>query len=103
MMNVGKTLALLATLATVWGVTYMHDRAHRYDIVAAGAGSGGTQDTAGQTEITAYLIDHKTGRVWVSATAGFLGLPLMRLHCSEKQTNSVLGCSESAAQETTNK
>jgi hypothetical protein len=70
-MNVGKTLALLATLATFWGVTYMHDRAHRYDIVAAGAGSGGsggsqenTGDT-GSTEIHAYLLDHKTGRVWV--------------------------------------
>jgi hypothetical protein len=38
----GKMLALLATLATIWGVAYMHDRAHRYDIVAVGAGSGGS-------------------------------------------------------------
>ena len=27
MTNLGKTLALIAILGTVWGVTYMHDRA----------------------------------------------------------------------------
>jgi hypothetical protein len=98
-----RTLAFLATLATIWGTTYMYDRAHRYDIVAAGAGSGGTQDTVGNAEIQAFIIDHQTGKVWISGSSAFLGVPLMRLHCRAEQINSMLGCSESAAQESEKK
>ena len=43
---------------------YLHDSARRYDVVVAGAGSGGSQEAEGSTEIVGYLVDHKTGRVW---------------------------------------
>lgn len=108
-MNVGKTLALLATLATIWGVTYMHDRAHRYDIVPAGAGSGGTQSDTGQTEFRAFIIDHQTGKVWMfgpATPAAFVGMPLTRLPCSTVKNAppfSNFGCSESAAEESVKK
>jgi hypothetical protein len=107
-MNVGKTLALLATLATISGVTYMHDRAHRYDIVAAGAGSGGTQNDAGLTDIQAFIIDHQTGKVWMFArtTPAFIGMPVTRLPCSTVKSSppfSNFGCSESAAEESVKK
>jgi len=103
-MKSGKIFALTALLATIWGVTYMHDRAHRYDIVAAGAGSGGTQDHAGETEIRAFIIDHQTGKVWVSAGTPtvFMGAPVTRWPCSAAKSNppfSMFGCSDSAAQE----
>jgi hypothetical protein len=103
-MNLGKTFALIALLATIWGVTYIHDRAHRYDIVVAGAGSGGTQNDAGQTDLRAFIIDHQSGRVWMSVgSLGFMGIPLMRLHCTPDQIKSSMGCSESAAEEGTKK
>jgi hypothetical protein len=89
-MNVGKSLALLATLATIWGVTYMHDPAHRYDIVAAGAGSSGTQDHAGEIDIRTFIIDHQTGKVWIfmhGTPAAFVGMPLTRLPCSTVKPN----------------
>ena len=86
-MNVGKTLALLATLGTIWGMTYMHDREHRYEIVEAGAGSGGgggsqenTGDT-GSTEIAAFLLDHKTGKVWY--IRGPVEVPAARRSCQD--------------------
>lgn len=106
-MNVGKTLALLATLASIWGVTYMHDRAHRFDIVAAGAGSGGgggSQDTIGtegSEEIRAYVIDHQTGRVWVSMGDG--RLLILSSIARVKFCPDGMKCFESAAQESANK
>jgi hypothetical protein len=86
-MSVGKTLAILATLGTIWGVTYMHDRAHRYDIVMAGAGSGGSggsQENAGEvgsTQIDAYLVDHKTGKVLF--LRGMYEIPTVRRSCQD--------------------
>jgi hypothetical protein len=62
-MNLKNAIALIAILGTIWGVAYMHDRNHRYDIVAAGAGSGGSQNDSGFAIIRAYVIDHKTGNV----------------------------------------
>jgi hypothetical protein len=44
---------------------HFHDEARRYDVVVAGAGSGGSQDAGGDTDFRGYLVDHKTGRVWV--------------------------------------
>jgi len=90
-------LAFVAFLVTIWGVTYMHERAHRYDIVAVGAGSGGSggsQDTTGDvgnTEILAYLVDHKTGKVWV--IHGPVEVPTARRSCQDMGwTESELGC-----------
>jgi hypothetical protein len=79
----------------------MHDRARRYDIVAAGAGSGGSQDTTGDSEINAFIIDHQTGRGWVEMGSGgpFMGWPMMRVHCTADEIKSEEGCSESPTQE----
>lgn len=69
-MNRAKIWAFLAILATIWGAVYMHDRAYRYEIVGAGAGSGGSggsQESTGEvgtTEIAAYVLDRTTGKVW---------------------------------------
>jgi hypothetical protein len=69
----------------------MHDRAHRYDVVVAGAGSGGSQDSVGETEVTAYLIDHKTGQVW--EFIGNRGVPTMRMSCQDMGwTETESGC-----------
>jgi hypothetical protein len=70
-MKIGKALAFLGTLATIWGVRYMHDQTHGYDIVAAGAGSGGSGGSqevtgdVGNTEVVAYVMDRRTGQVRV--------------------------------------
>ena len=55
---------LVATLVLLFAL-YMHDSAHRYDVVLAAAGSGGSQTDAGSTETVGYLVDHKTGKVWM--------------------------------------
>lgn len=98
-MNLRKFLAVIASLVTAWGITYMHDYAHRYDIVAVAAGSGGAQDTAGETTVRAFIIDHQTGKVWMSGGSFFVGMPLMRVRCTAEQIKSEMGCSESARQE----
>jgi hypothetical protein len=69
---------LVATLVLLFTV-YMHDSAHRYDVVIAAAGSGGSQQDVGSTEAVAYLIDHKTGRVWQLQSE--LETPGIRLPC----------------------
>lgn len=80
-MKIARVLAFIAAIATVFGGIYIHDRAHRYDVVAAGAGSGGSQEQPGETEVNAYLIDHATGRVWL--IGGELALPVTRMTCKE--------------------
>jgi hypothetical protein len=54
---------LLAALVLLLAI-YLHNSAHRYDVVVAAAGTGGSQENVGSTETVAYLVDHKTGRVW---------------------------------------
>ena len=57
---------LLAAILMLLAVR-LHDDARRYDVVMAGAGSGGSQSDSGSAEILGYLVDHKTGRVWLLA------------------------------------
>lgn len=73
-----RIAAFLILIGTILTATYMHESYRRYDLVTAGAGSGGsggsqnvTGDT-GEVRITAYLIDHRTGRVWIHSD-GHLG------------------------------
>jgi hypothetical protein len=63
---------------------HFHDESHRYDVVGFAAGAGGSQDHGGDTKIQAYLVDHKTGRVWVIAggTAGWV-VPTVRFSCAQ--------------------
>jgi hypothetical protein len=57
-------IALLLAALVLFVALYLHDSAHRFDVVVAAAGSGGSQDSVGSTETVGYLVDHKTGRVW---------------------------------------
>ena len=70
-----RIAAFLILIGTILTATYMHESYRRYDLVTAGAGSGGSsgsQDAAGDggtAKINAYLIDHRTGRVWMHSDA----------------------------------
>lgn len=64
MMKPATAITLLIAALVLFLAFHLHDSAHRYDVVVAAAGSGGSQDTAGSTDTVAYLVDHKTGRVW---------------------------------------
>ena len=79
----GKALTLLAVLVTIWGVTYMHDRDHRYDIVAAGSsGNGGNSSDPGSPgSVEAYVIDHQTGEVWYHHAA--FTFPMLVKSCED--------------------
>lgn len=74
-------IVLLVAALVLLLASHLHDEAHRYDVVVAGAGSGGSQETEGSTEIIGYLVDHKTGRVWV--LTGFVQKPTVVLSCSQ--------------------
>jgi hypothetical protein len=65
------TLALCGTLllAAHWIV-----EGRRYEVVAAGAGSGGSQNDTGSTEVRGFLVDRKTGRTWRLRDVG--GIPM---------------------------
>jgi hypothetical protein len=82
-MPLSKTLAYLGVIATIFGATYMHDRAHRYDVVAAGAGSGGNQEQAGDAGGAAFLVDHATGKVWFIAETDLTAYPVTRVSCQD--------------------
>jgi hypothetical protein len=87
-MTFGKTLALLATLATVLGSTYIYARAHRYDIVVGAAGSNGSGDSSGQLEIDAYLVDHVTGKVRVIESNSPISFPVTPMEDLGKDPSS---------------
>lgn len=61
-----RTIVLVAVLicATVILAVFLIGQAHRYDIVAVAAGSGGSTDERGDLSVEEWLIDHKTGQVW---------------------------------------
>lgn len=80
-MTLSKTLAYLGVIATIFGATYLHDRAHRYDVVAAGAGTGGNPEQP--ADIGAFLIDHATGKVWFIAESNLTAFPVTRLTCQD--------------------
>jgi hypothetical protein len=75
---------LVAALALLLAV-HLHDEAHRYDVVMAGAGSGGSQEREGSTEVVGYLVDHKTGKVW--RLGGLNAVPVTKLACSRLDSN----------------
>ena len=74
-----RTLLIVAMLVclTCLAAVYLNGQAHRYDIVAVGAGAGGSNGDKGDTEIKAWLVDHKTGDVW--AVAGGHVVPTIRI------------------------
>lgn len=52
-------LCITALVATHWVV-----EGQRYEVVAAGAGSGGSQNETGSMNVRGFLVDRKTGRTW---------------------------------------
>ena len=80
-MKILVAAVVFAVIAAALGITYLHERAHRFDIVVAGAGSGGSQENTGDTAFKAYLVDHQTGRVW--SVDGVNAQPLIRFECSD--------------------
>jgi hypothetical protein len=79
-MKTTTAITLLVAALVLLLTSYLHDSAHRYDVVVAAAGSGGSQENAGSTESVGYLVDHKTGRVWLLQSAG--QLPMKVMNCS---------------------
>ena len=92
-MRLGRTLAFVVGVLTILGVTYIHERAHRYDVVAAGAGGGGSQQDIGHADFAAYLVDHQTGKVW--SLIGNSERPLIRLTCTDAEwAETDFGCAK---------
>lgn len=80
-MKLATAIVLLVAALVLLLASHLHDQAHRYDVVVAGAGAGGSQENPGSTEIGGYLVDHKTGRVW--SLNGFRQSPTVVLSCSQ--------------------
>jgi len=79
-MKLTTAIVLLFAALVLLLISYLHDAAHRYDVVVAGAGSGGSQENEGSTDVVGYLVDHKTGRVWLLQSGG--QVPVRIFSCS---------------------
>jgi hypothetical protein len=62
-----RTILIVTVLicATLLVREYLNGEAHRYDIVTVGVGGGGSNQERGDLTTEEFLIDHKTGEVWV--------------------------------------
>lgn len=72
-----KTLVIVTVLvcATFLAAVYLNGQAHRYDIVAVGAGGGSNADQ-GNVEVGTWLVDHKTGEIWaIKGVHGVVPIP----------------------------
>lgn len=81
-------ITLLVAALVLLLASHLHDAAHRFDVVMAAAGSGGSQQEAGSTRAVGYLVDHKTGKVW--ELDGQFQNPAFITPCPRKQTER--GC-----------
>ena len=82
-------MLLLAALVLLLA-SHLHDEAHRYDVVVAAAGSGGSQESTGSTETVGYLVDRKTGKVWVLLQAS--QMPIILRPCPGTMKETERGC-----------
>ncbi len=80
-MKLATAIVLLVAALVLLLASHLHDEARRYDVVVAGAGAGGSQESTGSTEIAGYLVDHKTGRVW--RLTGIGQKPTVVVSCSQ--------------------
>lgn len=69
-MKIREIVITLALCVTALVATHWIAEGRRYDVVAVGAGSGGSQSTEGSTDFKAYLIDHKTGELGICSSLG---------------------------------
>jgi hypothetical protein len=89
-MRLATAVTLLVVALILLLASHLHDSAHRFDVVLAAAGSGGSQQDAGSTDATAYLVDHKTGRVW--ELHGPIQLPTVVEPCAVALKETERGC-----------
>jgi hypothetical protein len=78
-MKPATAITLLLAVLVLLLASHLHDSAHRFDVVMAAAGSGGSQETEGSTQVVGYLVDHKTGKVWL--LAGPSSMPIILRPC----------------------
>lgn len=83
-------LTLLLCAGIFLLASHLHDEAHRFDVVLATAGSGGSQQDAGSVIATAYLVDHKTGKVW--ELNGTVRIPVAVTPCLYSLKETERGC-----------
>lgn len=82
--NLIRDVAVTIVLcASALGVAYVVTEGHRYDVVAVGAGSGGSQTAEGSADFRSYLIDHRTGRTWSLNGDNVVALPTAVLSCKQ--------------------
>jgi len=87
-------IALLLAALVLLLAFHLHDSAHRYDVVIAAAGSGGSQQDVGSTETVAYLVDHKTGKTWLLIAQN--RIPMVTISCPSGQKETERGCEQVA-------
>jgi len=80
-----KTREIVITLAlcvTALVATHWISEGQRYEVVAAGAGAGGSQSDTGSTDVRGYLVDRKTGKVWLLfGDSRVVEFPAARVSC----------------------
>ena len=95
-----KDTPIIVTLfvcITALMVAHMAVEGYRYNVVSVGAGSGGSNDASGDTDFRSYLLDRKTGKVWllVETKAGLFEEPATRIECNEIHAiDNEFGCSQ---------
>lgn len=89
-MNISKIVITLALCVTALVAARWIVEGQRYEVVAAGAGSGGSQDATGSTDVRAYVVDRKTGKTWLlSGGPNVAEIPALRLPCPQIYEGSV--------------
>jgi hypothetical protein len=91
-MKLITALSLLIAALVLLLASHLHDAAYRFDVVMAAAGSGGSQQDAGSVIATAYLVDHKTGKVW--ELNGQVRIPVMIAPCPNPLRETERGCEQ---------
>ena len=87
-MKIREIVIMLALCGTLLLATHWIVEGQRYVVVAAGAGSGGSQNETGSTEVRGFLVDRKTGRTWNLRDVGGMPIDLPDGRYSCKQMSS---------------
>jgi hypothetical protein len=81
---------MLAVCGTLLLAAHWISEGQRHEVVAAGAGSGGSQDSKGSTDVRGYLVDRNTGKTWLLfGDSRVTELPAVRIPCDQMGENLV--------------
>jgi hypothetical protein len=97
-MKPATAIVMLFAAIVLLLASHLHDAAHRFDVVVAGAGSGGSQESEGSTQVVGYLVDHKTGRVWLLGSGAQLPVRVMNCSIHENTKETERGCEVQAVE-----